>query len=286
MWNNRELLKALRNDEEVKAAVIDIVKEYFANHRKQQKIALDDGANANITENENVDRETETIKELKKIIQEIEKEKENLQEEVNNQKRQIFQNAELQLKKETEIEDYKKNLSNREKELEKTGTQLEKTRTELEKTTKELEKLQNKYQKIDEVYQLYLNLSSVMHSRLKRVLNPGDQPCESAEVFLAYGVQEGNIIALWDVINLQATNNHGTEELESLLKIFEYFFQLFKEVSFKKVEAYRPQIGTEFDERFHTRTSNSHVSGRIQRVVIPGFAIGQSITKKPLVYVE
>lgn len=279
MWNNRELLKALRNDDEVKAAVIDIVKEYFANHRKQEKTALDDGANANITENENVDREAETIKELNKKIQEIEKEKGQLQKEVTNQKEQILQNAELQLQKETEIEDYKNDLNNREKELEKTGTQLEKTRTELEK-------LQNKYQKIDEVYQLYLNLSSVMHSRLKRVLNPGDQPCESAEVFLAYGVQEGNIIALWDVINLQATNNHGTEELESLLKIFEYFFQLFKEVSFKKVEAYRPQIGTEFDERLHTRTSDSHVSGRIQRVVIPGFVIGQSITKKPLVYVE
>ena len=52
------------------------------------------------------------------------------------------------------------------------------------------------------------------------------------------------------------------------------------------MEGYQPQVGTEFDERYHTRTQDSHVSGRIEKVILPGFTIGQNITKKPLVYVE
>lgn len=278
------LIKALKNNDDVKNAIKEIVKElYCENKRKQQENQnAYETSQADTIEKQQflIDQKEEKIKELYNKIQELETEKEQLQEEVEQEKRnkeRMIQNAQEQLiVKDKEMHKYMKIQAEEKDNYEKA----------LNKAKTELEKIKEKYQKLDEIYQLYLNLSSAVHSRLQRVLNPGQVPCESAEVFFAYGVQEGNITALWDVIHLYAQEYQDSGELESLLSIFDYFFQIFKAVSFKQVECYRPQIGEEFDERRHTRTRDSRVSGRIEKVIIPGVSIGQNITKKPLVYVR
>lgn len=153
--------------------------------------------------------------------------------------------------------------------------------TELEK----IKKVYDKYARLENVYKKYLGLGEVVIRDLERILNSAQAASSSPEIFMAYGIQEGNIIALWEVIATNIEQYSTLDKLEDLQKIFEYFLSLYKEVSYKKVESWYPTEGDFFDERFQTRTSNSNAVGKIEKVLLPGFSIGKNISKKALVKV-
>ena len=64
------------------------------------------------------------------------------------------------------------------------------------------------------------------------------------------------------------------------------FLVLYKEITYKNIMIDWPNLGDPYDERFHTRTSSSNAVGRIQKVILPGFAIGKNIMKKSFVIVK
>lgn len=143
-----------------------------------------------------------------------------------------------------------------------------------------------KYSDLDLIYCKYLSLGSSVIRKLERVLNSGIEPCGSPELFLAYGIQENNIVALWESIatNIDFYNSEGKTGI--LIDIFEYFINSYKEVTFKSVTINRPDEGDTYDERIHTRTASSNAIGEIQEILLPGFSIGKNITKKALVVVK
>lgn len=133
---------------------------------------------------------------------------------------------------------------------------------------------------------MYLNLSPLVQKNLERILSPSDRISESVELFFAYGVQEGNVVALWDVIAANIALYEQQNCLEELCAIFNYFFKLYTNVSFKKTEVYRVEKDDLYDERYHTRTADSSATGKIERMILPGFSIGKNISKKALVVLK
>ena len=58
---------------------------------------------------------------------------------------------------------------------------------------------------------------------MERILNPATETSEKPEIFLAYGIQENNIVALWESIatNYDVYDSYG--KLQDLIDIFQYF---------------------------------------------------------------
>ena len=103
---------------------------------------------------------------------------------------------------------------------------------------------------------------------------------------LGHGIQENNIVALWESIatNYDVYDSYG--KLQDLIDIFQYFLMMYRKISYKNIVVDWPNEGDIYDERFHTRTTTSNAVGKIQKVILPGFSIGKNITKKSLVQVK
>lgn len=155
-----------------------------------------------------------------------------------------------------------------------------------EESEKQRGQLLKNYDNLDRIYNLYLNLEPAVQRSLERILSPSERISDTAELFLSYGVQEGNVVALWDAIATDVMLYEREYCLDDLCIIFRYFLELHKSVSFKKTEIFDVEPGELYDERYHTRTSNSSATGKIRRVILPGFSIGKNITKKALVILE
>ena len=105
-------------------------------------------------------------------------------------------------------------------------------------------------------------------------------------ILFAYGMQENNIVALWETI---ATNYDFFAErakLQDLIDILSFFLETYKEVSYKQIIIEWPNEGDVFDERVHTRTASSSAVGKVKKVILPSLSIGKNISKKSLVIVE
>ena len=125
-----------------------------------------------------------------------------------------------------------------------------------------------------------------VYKDLERVLNPEVQICQNAETFFAYGVQEDNILALWNVMSMKHQEYESLHVLDKLKQLFGYFVNNYNNISTKECTLYSPLVGEEYDEREQNRTSDGNVSGTIEEVILPGFSIGKNIYKKPLVRVK
>ena len=145
---------------------------------------------------------------------------------------------------------------------------------------------QENYGDIDRMYKLYMSLEEKVYKDLERVLNPEGQICQNAETFFAYGVQEDNIFALWNVMSMKHQEYESLHVLDKLKQLFGYFVNNYNNISTKECTLYSPLVGEEYDERKQNRTSDGNVSGMIEEVILPGFSIGKNIHKKPLVRVE
>jgi len=143
-----------------------------------------------------------------------------------------------------------------------------------------------RYSGLETVYSKYLELGDAIIKRMERILNQSSEVSETPELFMAYGVQENNIIALWESIATNFEFYESKGKLQDLVDIFLFFLELHKEISFKSILIDWPEVGGLYDERIHTRTSSSNVIGCIQKVILPRFSIGKSVMKKALVIVK
>ncbi len=179
-------------------------------------------------------------------------------------------------------EENQKEIADKDKKIQEKNDTIK----QQDRRIKTLENLEKRYNNIDEIYEMYLMLGDEIHKNLSRILNSENEPCSNVEVFLGYGIQENNICAFWDDIAIRYDRYLEMGKIDDLKKIFLYFLYTYKNICFKNIDIFEPVIGEEFDERFHSRISNGKVAGKINKIILPGFAIGKSINKKPLVYVE
>lgn len=264
------LLELLKNDKDVKNEIINIVLK-----SKQLKVQTVDceGGNSKWS-----------------LLEDLNTQKDN---EIRKLKFQIRdKDAEIQ-EKDSIIEAQKKELAeSREKEqdIQKTIKKIENELLKLESEKKSLNgkyiSLYGRYGGIECVYEKYLKLGLEIHKQLKNVLNPDESPCNNVELFFGFGIQEGNITALWDLIAANVKYYIEADKLNDMVEIFLYFFSLYQRITYKSISQNIPNVGDVFDERCHTRTSDSNVVGKIEKVILPGFEIGKNINRKSLVTVK
>lgn len=251
-------------------------------------------------ENEFSEKEDEFVVQIKSYQTEMEA-KENEIEGLREEKRELAvqvkdcqENLKLKESQLAKLQAREKELGNQigiyQKEVMQLESEMDSLKEKCSKEKANAERIadfyKNNYGGLDEIYHKYLNLGSEIHRQLQRVLNPTESAVASADLLLGFGVQEGNIVALWENIAANADIYTRSGKIEDLITIFTYFFERYKKITYKQMETTIPNVGDIYDERYHTRTGNSNATGRITRVILPGFAIGKNINKKALVCVE
>lgn len=206
------------------------------------------------------------LERLRGILREEKEEKRNAWEQAEAL-RQAASQTELQNRRvQKELEAVKMDL----KGLQEENRALRAREAQYIDCVEEAKKVKSRYEKgfgqLDTYYCMYLQLGEAVHEDLARVLSP-----KSPETFLCWGVQWGNIEALWAFLDINLSiGKYPQDILEVLGKIFDYFFELYREMS-GNYERLDTKAGDEFDEDFHKRSSNSLVTGRISQVLLRGY---------------
>ena len=186
----------------------------------------------------------------------------------------------------SKIEELESLLNDIQKKNEKYEEDLSIIKNENETLKEKLNDYIVKFANMKGIYDIYCTLNQNVYSHLQRVLNTSDQRATRIEEFYGYGVQETNVIALWEVIATNIKEYEKDNQLKSMVMIFNYFFDKYSEITYKQINKVIPNIGESYDERIHTRTYDSSAIGIIEEVILPGFSIGKNITKKSLVRVK
>ena len=223
------------------------------------------------------------IKQLKEEIIYITQQKNSLIDELNRKNEELT-NKERDLTTLKEAVD--KDLKQKDEEISSIQLLYMECKNKKDEAIEKYNDFKLKYSELDAIYNKYLELGEPIIKRMERILNNSSDITETPEVFMAYGTQENNIVALWESIatNFDLYDSYG--KTGDLIDIFRYFIELYKEITFKNIQIDWPDIGDMYDERKHTRTSSSSAVGKIQKVILPGFSIGKNITKKSLVIVN
>lgn len=261
------LLDLLSSDEEVIRTLQNVMS--FNNSLKDISIVANE-CGVTLTDNENLINEYKKRIELlnnqvSKLKNELKHKDEKIQEK-NNKIDKIIKDSNLSLlmykNKIKEIEQEKINIAEKLKEYKKDFTELK------------------------SVYEKYCGLDEFIIESLERILNKTSKKSETLEVFFAHGIQESNVVALWDLISQNYKEYENYDKLDDLKDIFTFFLELLTKISSKNIGIISPQPHEMYDERIHTRTKTSSAIGYVNSVVLDGFYIGRNILRKALVEVK
>ena len=274
-------------ERELKNELIELLKDNDVVSEIQKIVA---NMNKEYTQNCIVQNDAETqktkINELNSLVDELKKNEDKLIECIKDKDREIDEkNKEIEKLNNT-ITDLNGSNSELEKEKTKYKTQVDKNNEEIRILNTVYKHYMQNYYELDNIYSKYKNLGDEILSDLERILNKDVNPTADSELFMAYGVQEGNIDALWGVIATNVDKYMQLQKLDDLVSIFNYFINLYKKITYKNVCINYPQEGEVYDERIHTRTTRSLAVGNIKKVILPGLSIGKNINKKALVIVS
>lgn len=278
----KECIKKALEDKEIKKIIREIVNE--------------DEKTSKFTSFFNDKEEKEKIKKLKEKIEELSKEVEDLKRNSKEQQ-EYYEEKNISLKNEknsleNEVRNMKIEINRLNALLHEKDCNLKKIEEEISDYEDELmivkkraksykEKLlnyENTYEELEKYFKKFNNLSIDIKQSLERVIKGN-----SAELFLASGVQRDNLDELWDYISYYL-NKLSSEEIEILKEIFEYLFKKYNEIN--KVLVFDDvHVGDEFDEEIHTRGKDSRISGEISEIQLTGYKYIKSgkIIKKSIV---
>lgn len=299
------LLRLLREDKDVRQEIFSLVNTVERSTQiKENVLNQEDAADMHI-------EDSEKSEEFSDLIRKQEIEINNLKKECKNKELQFQLIKEDSLKKIKEYKHIVSELTEKNKQCEsdknkyfmaldtmdakykklqqeynQIETEMRQLKTESLNAVRCAESFQKNYGKLDDMYQKYLGLGENIQLGLQRVLSPDGNIAQTAEIFFGYGIQEDNLESLWSMIAMNYSDYDKVGKLQDLVNIFCYFLEIHKKVTYKIVNYFCPLEGEEYDERKHTRTSESNATGKIAKVILPGFEIGKNISKKALVYVQ
>lgn len=145
-----------------------------------------------------------------------------------------------------------------------------------------LRKLQQQFSNVLAAYNEYEQLMPTTKARLAGIVK-----ADNMETFISCGVQYENIDPLWEFIKREIIEER-LEDVEKLENIFDFFLQahngIYTSPLFVRTTV---TIGELLDEDVHIRTSNSRVTGPVQRVYLAGYRNMKTnkIVKKSVVLV-
>ena len=160
---------------------------------------------------------------------------------------------------------------------------MKKEYLDLIEKNKKLNKKLNFYEKFfkedSAIYELFNSLNENTKNGISSIFKD-----ETLKGFLACGMQEKNIEALWEYIKYKIIENKP-EDLEKLIKIFDFFFDRFI-LANPLYEREMPK--GEFDTQKHINISSFNPSGEIDEVIFRGYKNTKTnkIIKKSIVKVK
>lgn len=288
----KECMKKALEDKEIRKIIREI--SFEEDKKNKSLFSIGDEKVKNFKEeNKNLINENEKLKEqIEELFKQVEdlkrnskeqqeyyeeknsslkNEKNSLENEVKNIKEEIKKLNALLYEKDCKLKEVKEEISDYEDELILVKKQSKKYKDRLLN-------YENTYEELEKYFKKFNNLSTDIEQSLERVIKGN-----SAELFLASGVQRDNLDELWDYISYYL-NKLSSEEIETLKEIFEYLFKKYNEIN--KVLVFDDiHIGDEFDEEIHTRGKDSRISGGISEIQLIGYKYIKSgkIIKKSIV---
>lgn len=279
----KECIKKALEDKEIRKIIREISVEEDKKNKSLFSIG-DEKAKKLKEENKNLINENEKLKEqieeLKNYCENIKLDYKNLKER-NESLEDSLNNYD---KKETYLnnllEEKKKNIKSLEDDNKFFKEKLENCQVEMEGMGKKVKYYEDTYIELEKYFTIYNKLSISIKTDLERVIKD-----DSAEIFLSSGVQKDNLDALWDYISY-SLNVLSKEEIENLIKVFEYLFNTYNKFS-NALEFDDVNINDEFDDEYYTRGKGSMVSGRISKVQLRGYRYlnNKKIIKKSIVII-
>ena len=183
-----------------------------------------------------------------------------------------------------EIETLKDTICKKDEKIEKLESKnssnlanIEKIENKNRELEKENENLKNSLKFYEENFKEELDVYKIFRAIKDKENLEGIFKDESLKGFLACGLQEKNINALWDYIKYKILEEKN-ENLEELKRIFDFFFERFVLANpiYKRDEV----VEKEFDTHKHINATPLNPSGEIEEVLFRGYK--NTKTNKPI----
>jgi predicted RNase H-like nuclease (RuvC/YqgF family) len=264
----KELLLKVLEDEEVKSAIIEIIKENVSEKEKEikkLKSECREKENQIETLKNHLQKKDKEIEMLKKLVEKFknlfnsEKEKKAfLSNELENRSREI-----------QELTHLKNELSKK----------VDGLNQEIENLKKENEFYKNSFKEELEAYEIYKSLSDETKESLSGIFRDN-----SLKGFLACGVQDRNISNFYEYVKNEIIEEKN-QDIKKLIKLFNFFLDRYL-LAFPIYKKQNVKIGDEFDPQLHINLSNA-ASGKIKKIILFGLENSKTgkIVKKSIVII-
>ena len=232
--------------------------------------------------------DADVIKKIKKIVQ-------NTDDAVYQNKSNggFYNESDLRMKIEQTRKECEAEASRKLEEIQqKYVALLSQMQSELNRAkdiAKEYEYLKNqteeKYREAEMIYAIYSSLDDTQMKWFDRVLHGDDSRTDSPIALIVWATQKENLISMWEIITSHMAEIMDNNQSETFYTLFEACFHLYATTTRGKTFLITPRVGMEYDPLIHIKTADSRSSGRITKVIFPGYCIGNE-NNKPIVKVE
>lgn len=263
-FGKKDLLDLISNDKDVKRAIVKAVQEKMGVQGHTGVV----GDSDNTSLLADLERWQE---EYKNLQDDYDGYKSNYNVDKLKQQTADAYNEGIEEGKKSEREEWQSKWENKKQEYEVQIGSLEEDKNNLTNS------LQSRFANEAELYDEYQKDTEV------RKMLKGYFSQNSFEAFIATLCQEGSVQNIWDFCN---ENKNDMPEL--LWKIFECSVRLVnltKDVK-NRYKVMDVKIGSKYDEDEHVGIGRSKTQGKINKVYLRGYAVGNKIIKKSLVDVQ
>lgn len=218
---------------------------------------------------QNFDELKNNYKKLKADFDTLNNENQNLKSERENFSASVenLETEKKSLKRENQILQNK--LSTANSKIETLQENLSESNEKLEKMTPELEYYKKSFAVSDSAYKKYLALSENIRYNLEGIFGDGS----TIQGFLFGAANEKHLNEFWEYLRYSINDGRlSDDEKNNLSAIFDFCFDALNQSSRDKIFVrLQTEIGSRFDNRTMTRTSDSRQLGTVQKVFLEGY---------------
>ncbi|WNS78457.1 hypothetical protein RRU94_00335 [Domibacillus sp. DTU_2020_1001157_1_SI_ALB_TIR_016] len=191
------------------------------------------------------------------------------------------ESEELLKEKEKEIARLRQEIEFKKQEIQEYQVKIHDLKQKTDAYLDELQKRRADYREAEELHRAVQQLSDTTKESLKGIFKG-----QTVQEFIICGVQYENISSLWDFIKNELMEGRERER-DVLLALFQFFFREYsKTYDTPLYKLQEVKINEVFREDLYIRSVNSHVSGNISEILLPGYtSINGKIIKKSIVRV-
>ena len=268
MNNKQTLLQLLREDDDVRAAILEVIQG-----QTDQSIEMVAAPEAVPTESASSGEEIEMIETIQKMLNKL---MGNVQSSQEQQEHLQYEFAALQ----QQYDDVQKSHQQLDAALHQAEADKADCQSRLNESTKTLAFYEKNFSPFVKAFDRYKSLGEKSKTPLKGVF-----PTESLVGFVVAGVQYRNVETLYEYVKNEATEGKNPD-VSALIDIYQCFLNDAL-LAFPKYQQLSPKKGDLFQATDHINVGDG-VSGTIQEVLLPGWedTQRQKIVNQPVVRIK